>query len=88
VLGVHPEVDERLPRRGFALRDLVLVVRKDVVDGARVDVEMLPEDGQEGSPGFAAFQSAKSLTSSFSYSSSATRSPRRVWVRSICDSLP
>ncbi len=37
-------------------------------------------DGQDGSPGLALFQRAKSRTSSFSYSSSATRSPRRVCV--------
>ena len=35
-------------------------------------------EGQDGSPGFSPFQSTKSLTSSFSYSSSATRSPRRI----------
>ena len=45
-------------------------------------------DGQDGSPGFAAFQRTKSLTSSFSYSSSETRTPRRAWVRSMPESFP
>ena len=40
-------------------------------------------ESHDGSPGFAAFQRTKSLTSSFSYSSSATRSPRRACVRSM-----
>ena len=39
-------------------------------------------------PACAAFQRTKSLTSSFSYSSSATRSPRRACARSIPESLP
>ncbi len=41
-----------------------------------------------GSPSLPAFQRTKSLTSSFSYSSSATRSPRRACVRSMPESLP
>ncbi len=43
VLGVQPEADERAVVRRLALRDLVLVVRKDVVDAAAVDVEGLAE---------------------------------------------
>ena len=41
-----------------------------------------------GSPSLAAFQTAKSRTSSFSYSSSATRAPRLTAVRSIPESFP
>src|SRR5207248_9672955 len=36
---VQPEPRQRLPRRGFALRDLVLVVREDEVLPAAVHVE-------------------------------------------------
>src|SRR5206468_10196371 len=43
VLVVRPDADERLPRRRLALRDLVLVVREDEVDAARVDVDRLAE---------------------------------------------
>ena len=45
-------------------------------------------ESQVGSPGFAAFQRTKSLMSSFSYSSSATRSLRRACERSIPESRP
>src|SRR5262249_48643304 len=38
-----PEVRERLSAAGFALRDLVLVVRKDQVLAAAVDVERLAQ---------------------------------------------
>src|SRR2546421_9254248 len=39
MLRVQPIADERLVGGGLALRDLVFVVRKDVVDTAGVDVE-------------------------------------------------
>ena len=39
VLDVHPEPRERLFRRAFRLRDLVLVMRKDQVDAAGMDVD-------------------------------------------------
>src|ERR1019366_2103598 len=41
-----------------------------------------------GSPSFATFQTAKSRTSSLSYSSSATRAPRFTAERSILESFP
>src|SRR5436190_24383464 len=44
MLAVHPVTDERFPGRSFALRDLVLVMRKDEIDGAGVDVERLAEE--------------------------------------------
>jgi len=40
---VQPHVHERLAGRALALGNLVLVVRKDVVDRPRVDVESLPQ---------------------------------------------
>ena len=43
--AVKPGLDERLPRGGLALRDLVLVMGKDQVDAARMDVERRPEVG-------------------------------------------
>ncbi len=43
---------------------------------------------QLGSPGLAAFQSAKSRTSSFSYSSASTRSPERCLLASTCARRP
>ena len=43
VLAVHPMRDRRVAVRAFGLRDLVLVVRKDVVDPAGVQVETLAE---------------------------------------------
>ena len=39
ILDVHPEARERLAGGPFALRDLVLVVREDEVDAARMDVD-------------------------------------------------
>ena len=39
VLDVHPEARERLAGRALALRDLVLVMRKDQIDAAGVDVD-------------------------------------------------
>src|SRR5689334_12824221 len=38
VLDVHPEARELLSRRAFALRDFVLVVWKDQIDAAGVNV--------------------------------------------------
>ena len=43
MLAVAPDADEAFAGRCFRLRDLVLVVRKDVVDAAAVDVEALAE---------------------------------------------
>src|SRR5437868_3142002 len=43
MLGVQPIADEGLVGAGFALGDLVLVVRKDVVDAAGMDVEALAQ---------------------------------------------
>src|ERR1700730_11834783 len=43
VLRVHPVTDERLFGCGLALCDLVLVVGKDVVDAAGMDVEALAQ---------------------------------------------
>ena len=39
--AVHPDVGERHSERAFALRDLVLVVRKDQIRAAAVDIERL-----------------------------------------------
>ena len=39
MLDVHPEARERLLGRALALRDLVLVMRKDQIDAAGVDVD-------------------------------------------------
>ena len=39
MLDVHPEAGERLAGRPFALRDLVLVVGKDQIDAAGMDVD-------------------------------------------------
>ena len=41
MLGVDPVVYVLLPKRGFALGNLVFVVRETVVDAAGVDVETL-----------------------------------------------
>src|SRR5262245_10986545 len=38
MLDVHPEAGKRLHRRALSLRDLVLVMRKDQVDAAGVNV--------------------------------------------------
>ena len=46
------------------------------------------QTADSGSPSFAPFQTAKSRTSSFSYSSSATRAPRFTAERSIPESFP
>src|SRR5207253_9559109 len=43
VLGVQPVADELLAGRRLALGNLVLVMRKDVVDATGVDVEALPQ---------------------------------------------
>src|SRR4029079_9872550 len=43
VVAVHPGPDEGLPGRRLALGDLVLVVRKDQLPPARVDVKRLAE---------------------------------------------
>src|SRR4051812_29427887 len=40
---MQPQSRERLPARGLALRDLVLVMREDEVPSAAVDVEGGPE---------------------------------------------
>src|SRR2546428_10663196 len=42
-LGVQPVAGEGLAGRGLALRDLVLVVGKDIVDAAGMDVEALTQ---------------------------------------------
>jgi hypothetical protein len=41
MLPMDPRADDRMPERSFRLRDLVLVVRKDVVHAAGVHVEPL-----------------------------------------------
>src|SRR6267142_6615067 len=43
MLPVDPEADDGMRERALGLRDLVLVVREDVVDAAGVDVETLTE---------------------------------------------
>ena len=43
MLPVHPVTDRCVAVRAFGLRDLVLVVREDVVDTAGVQVEALAE---------------------------------------------
>ena len=43
MLPVHPVTDRRVAIRAFGLRDLILVVREDVVDTAGVQVEALAE---------------------------------------------
>src|SRR2546421_12568685 len=43
MLRVQPIADERLVGGGLALRDLVFVVRKDVVHAAGMDVEALAQ---------------------------------------------
>ena len=43
VLAVHPVTDRRVTVRALGLRDLVLVVRKDVVDATGVQIEALAE---------------------------------------------
>src|SRR5438445_356813 len=43
VLAVHPVPDGGVTVRALGLRDLVLVVRKDVVDAAGVQIETLAE---------------------------------------------
>src|SRR5438552_3529127 len=43
MLPVHPVADDRMAERPLGLRDLVLVVREDVVDTARVKIEALAE---------------------------------------------
>ena len=40
---MHPVADDRMAERPLGLRDLVLVVREDVVDTARVQIEALAE---------------------------------------------
>src|SRR5579885_1610858 len=40
---VHPVVRERLARRSFRLRDFVLVMRKDQVLAAEMDVERIAQ---------------------------------------------
>ena len=43
MLAMHPGADDGVAECPFGLRDLVLVVRKDVVDAAGMDVETLTE---------------------------------------------
>src|SRR5262249_28572973 len=43
VLSVNPEADEWFSRHRFALRDLVLMMRKDVVDAATMNIERRAE---------------------------------------------
>src|SRR5262249_12480638 len=43
VFVMHPETHERFAGDGFTLRDLVFVMRKNVVDAATVDVQRLTE---------------------------------------------
>src|SRR5207253_7547137 len=43
MLPVHPVADDLMAERPLGLRDLVLVVREDVVDNARVQIEALAE---------------------------------------------
>src|SRR6185503_19657040 len=43
MLAVDPRADDRLPERSLRLRDLVLVVREDVVHTTGVHVESLAE---------------------------------------------
>src|SRR5713101_6473789 len=43
MLPMYPVADDRVAERALGLRDLVLVVREDVVDAARVDVEAVAE---------------------------------------------
>ena len=45
VLGVQPVAHPGPPAQRLALRDLVLVVREQVVDAAAVDVEVVAEQG-------------------------------------------
>src|SRR6266851_10475303 len=40
MLSVYPVVGERLAGEGLALRDLVFVMWKDIIDAARMQVEM------------------------------------------------
>src|SRR5271157_3284581 len=47
---MHPEPGKWLAGEGFRLRDLVLVMRKDEIDAAGVDIQRLAEvlDGHHG----------------------------------------
>ncbi len=43
---------------------------------------------QAGSPSFCAFHRTKSRASALSYSSTSTRAPARMPLKSLCESLP
>src|SRR5688572_32497387 len=51
MLDVDPEAGERLARRPFALRDLVLVVREDEVDAAGMQIDRRLAEQPQGHRG-------------------------------------